>query len=219
MSMLVIVPSRGRPENIDRLNKAWADTGAISTQLLIGLDDDDPTIGQYHGWCEIGPRERMAGTLNRLAVKYAPQYDYLAFLGDDHVVRTPDWDRTITTELDTLGTGIVYGNDLLQGETLPTAVFMTSDIVRALGWMALPGARHLFLDSAWLALGRALDAITYLPDVVIEHMHPLVGKADSDDGYAANNDHETWTHDKAVYEAWVAEGLTRDVAKIRAFRG
>lgn len=219
MSLLVIVPSRGRPENIDRLNQAFTETGVLGTQLLIGLDDDDPTIGQYRGWCEIGPRERMAGTLNRLARKYAPMFDHLAFMGDDHVPRTVGWDKTISDELDRLGTGIVYGNDLLQGELLPTAVFMSSDIVRALGWMALPGARHLWLDNTWLTLGRALDAITYLPDVIIEHVHPVAGKTEWDDGYKANNDHETSDHDHAVYQAWLVDGLERDVAKIRAFHG
>lgn len=218
MSLLVIVPSRGRPQNIDRLNEAWAETGAATsgTQLLVGLDDDDPTASQYHGWCEIGPRERMAGTLNRLAVKYAPMYDHIGFMGDDHYPRTPGWDRAISRALDELGTGIVYGNDLLQGKNLPTAVFMSADIIRATGWMALPGARHLFLDNTWLTLGRALDAITYLPDVVIEHLHPVAGKASSDDGYVANNDTETWAHDESVYQRWVDEGLARDVAKIRA---
>lgn len=215
MSLLIIVPSRGRPENIKRLAQAWNDTGAHRADLLIGLDDDDPTIGEYPGWCDIGPRLRMVGTLNKLAVKYAPLYTHIGFMGDDHCPRTPEWNLTVERELDILGTGIVYGNDLIQGATIPTAVFMTSDIIKKLGWMALPGLRHLFVDNQWKSLGEALDALTYLPDVIIEHLHPVAGKTAWDDSYKANNDSTTWDHDEKVYKAWLTDGLARDVAKIR----
>lgn len=217
--MLVIVPSRGRPENIDRLNNAWIDTGATTngTQLLIGLDDDDPTVGQYHGWCQVGPRERMAGTLNTLARQHAPMFDYVGFMGDDHLPRTPDWDRIITRELDTLGTGVVYGNDLIQGAALPTAVFMTSDIIRTLGWMCPPGLIHLFLDNFWKELGERIGRLTYLPEVIIEHLHPIAQKTEWDAGYAEVNAPEMYDHDRYIWLKYRDNGaFDRDIEKLKA---
>lgn len=220
MSMLVIVPSRGRPENIVRLMDAWVATKADAT-LMVCVDDDDPQLQAYQdlGPCTVRPRLRMAGTLNAAAVEHAPFYTHLAFMGDDHLPRTEGWDRLLGNALDELGTGIAYGNDLIQGPNIPTAVFMTADIVRALGWMALPGARHLFLDNTWKTLGLKLDALCYMPDVIIEHLHPIAHQAEWDESYLLNNNHETWTHDEAVYNAWIADGLERDIRKIRAACG
>jgi hypothetical protein len=222
VNLVVIVPSRGRPRNIAALADAWTDTKAAA-DVIVAVDDDDPTRGDYldvvatHPRFDIviGPRLRMAGTLNKVAVSHAPLYDAVGFMGDDHRPRTPDWDDRVTTELDRLGTGLVYGDDLIQGANLPTAVFMTADIIRTLGWMAPPGLVHLFLDNSWLTLGRALGAISYLHDVVIEHCHPIAGKAAHDDGYAEANAADVWAHDQAVFEQWRDEQLAVDVAQIR----
>lgn len=218
MRLLVICPSRSRPANAARLVDAWQATTAGVSDLLIATDDDDPAnyLVPPPAIHRVAQRRRMAGTLNLWATHFADQYDALGFCGDDHVFRTTGWDQRVIEQLDRLGTGLVYGNDLLQGMNLPTAVFVTADIVRTLGWMAPPGLVHLFLDNSWLALGHALDAITYLSDVVIEHMHPLAGKAEPDAGYSEANASDVWTHDEAVYRRWLDEDLAQDVARIRA---
>lgn len=222
MTLAVIVPSRGRPQNIQRLAQAWTDTNA-QADVIVAVDDDDPTRADYYDAIQthprfdltVRPRLRMGGTLNAVARNACRTWDHLGFLGDDHYPRTDRWDQQVTTELDRLRTGIVYGNDLLQGERLPTAFFLTANIVRTLGWMAPPGLTHLFIDDATLALGRALDAITYLPDVVIEHLHPIAGKATEDDGYREANAPDVWQHDKDVFTRWRDEQLTVDVARIK----
>ena len=53
--------------------------------------------------------------------------------------------------------------------------------------MVPPGMIHLYFDNFWLDFGRAMGKITYLPDVIIEHMHPAVGKAVLDAGYQEVN--------------------------------
>jgi hypothetical protein len=44
--MCVVVPSRGRPENADRLAKAFIDTNA-DADLYIVVDNDDPKWNEY----------------------------------------------------------------------------------------------------------------------------------------------------------------------------
>jgi hypothetical protein len=118
-----------------------------------------------------------------------------------------------------LGTGIVYGHDLLQGEKLPTQCAMTADIVRALGHMAPPTLRHMYVDNYWLDLGRAADCIRYLPEVVVEHMHPFAGKAAMDAGYQRVNASEVYAADQQAYAAYHAGQFGADVAKVAALRG
>jgi hypothetical protein len=79
---------------------------------------------------------------------------------------------------------------------------------------------HLCLDLVWVDWGRAIDRLAYLPDTVIEHMHPAVGKAASDAGYEeANSAHQT-AADHAAYEAYrKGPAFAADVEKLRTLVG
>lgn len=222
--LLVIVPSRGRPRNIADLYVAWSETTNRDASLLVAVDDDDPALPEYRRVCslidvelEVGPRLRLTGTLNKVATERAPHYQAVAFMGDDHRPRTIGWDTNLLQALGRLGTGIVYGNDLLQGEKMATAVAMTSNIVATLGYMAPPQMVHLCLDLVWVDWGRAIDRLVYLPDTVIEHMHPAAGKAANDAGYdEANSPHQT-AADHAAYRAYRDGPLfAADVVKLKA---
>lgn len=221
--LLMIVPSRGRPRNIQCLADAFDATSADRADLLICIDDDDPEHDAYLALdidddigIDSGPRLRLGGTLNKAASTDAGDYFAVGFCGDDHIFRSRAWDERFLDALHDLGSGIVYGNDLIQGPALPTAVAMTSDIVTTLGWMAPPGLVHLFLDDAWRDLGNAMGRLRYLPDVVIEHLHPIAGKAPTDAGYEEVNAPALYAADGAVYQNWREHGLPADIDKLRA---
>lgn len=224
--MITIVPTRGRPGNAAELIDAWNDTGTKNL-LLFAIDDDE--LDKYEPVLKlrvtpiisyvVAPRIKMGPTLNKWAVELTEWDDtieYVGFMGDDHRPRTPGWDQMIIDELDELGTGIVYGNDLIWGEGLPTAVFMTADIIRALGYMHPPELIHLYLDNFWLDFGTALGKITYLDNVVIEHMHPSVGKSFEDPGYQEVNAPEMYDHDRQALERYKDTQMEADLEKVRA---
>jgi hypothetical protein len=222
--LLVIVPSRGRPDNIRALVEAWEQTDTEAT-LMVAVDDDDPCLDEYgrlnlwetpgRDWyVMVGPRLRLGPTLNYYAHLYAPDYRHIGFMGDDHRPRTAGWDKTIVAALDELGTGVVYGNDLLQEANLPTAAFLTADIVRTLGYMVPPGLTHLFLDDFWKLFGERIGALRYLKDVVIEHLHPSAGKAEWDPGYQEANSGAMWDHDRQAWADYQRDQLAADVTKV-----
>lgn len=221
--LLIVVPTRGRPANAAALYRAWQDTTAGCSDLLFAVDDDDPALDAYravfagmpHALTYEGPRLRLVGTLNAVALEQAPRYRFLAFMGDDHRPRTHRWDARFTECLSG-GTGIVYGNDLLQGENMPTAVAMTSDIVQALGYFAPPQMQHLCVDLAWGQWGRAIGRLTYLDDVVIEHLHPANGKARMDQGYEEANNAQQVHRDTEAYDAYMVGQFHADVEKLQA---
>ncbi len=230
--LLVIVPSRGRPGNVGRLIHGWAETATpeLRTDLLVAVDDDDPTRPDYleqvaevgFAWLEVGPRGPggMGAILNRYAVAYAGSYRYLGFMGDDHLPVTPGWDGRLHHVLGLWPTTMVYADDLLQRALLPTAVFLTSNIVQALGWMVPPGLRHLYIDNAWKDLGLACHILNYLPDVVIEHVHPVAQKAAWDAGYARVNHPDLDAQDRAAYLAWRhGPGFVQAVQRLEALKG
>lgn len=223
VDLLVIVPSRGRPHNIAALHDAWSSTTTGVSALLVAADDDDPTLGGYRDVCgdrgielTVEPRLRMVPTLNKVALERASHHFALGFLGDDHRPRTLGWDAYYLAALRTLGTGWVYGNDLLAKERLPTQWAQTSNIVQALGAMVPAPVTHLWADNTIYDLGHALNRITYLPDVIVEHCHPLAGTATDDDGYREVNAPDAHEADRLIYADWYGHQFPADAEKVRA---
>lgn len=222
--MLVIVPSRGRPDNITALIDSWERTRAYAN-LLVVMDDDDDLLDRYEmvmetapDWVslEVTPRKRLGPTLNEYAVRNAPLYDIIGFMGDDHRPRTPHWDRRFAMAIAQVGgVGVAYGNDLIQGANLPTAVWMSSCIVETLGYIVPVGMTHLYLDDFWKALGNGIQKMTYLSDVVIEHMHPIAHKSEWDETYQECNAGTMYENDGKVFHAYVQQTLRSDIDKIQ----
>jgi hypothetical protein len=228
--MLVVVPSRGRPGNIADLMTSWYETEANAT-LLVAVDDDDPQLQGYRNVFSdahddryqlvVGPRLRLAGTLNSVIMSRVMRagtvpYDIVGFMGDDHRPRTPHWDATVEDVVKQFGTSVIYGNDLIQGPNLPTAVFMTVDVVKTLGYFVPPGLVHMYLDNTWKAWGEAMGRLFYCNDVVIEHMHPIAGKSEWDDLYKEVNSGTQYETDQIAFKSYVAGHLHDDAEKLRS---
>jgi hypothetical protein len=211
--VLIIVPTRGRPEASVEFHKEFLERSMISN-LMFAIDEDDadnyPRIdGVLY---EVNPRMGMNGTLNYVANKYADEYKYIAFMGDDHRIKTFGWDIVMAEKIGSLG--IAYGNDLIQGSSLPTAVMMSSKIIKAIGYMAPPAQKHMYLDNFWLDLGTKLNAIHYLEDVVIEHQHFSVTGEKMDETYQETNDAAVYNADKISYDNYLSTQMDIDIDKI-----
>lgn len=236
--MLIVIPTRSRPENVARVVEAWRATGAFQdgAEPLFVWDCDDPRAPEYVsafdmiGWSEvhrcrfrsIPTWQPLVPKLNGVAKFWADMGDfpYLGFAGDDHLPRTSGWARRYIETLRAAGTGIVYCDDGYRGEGLPTQWAMTSDIIRALGRMVPAPVDHLYCDDAVKALGQATGTLTYLPDVLIEHMNPYAGgKAPMDEQYERVNGSAQYKRDRAAYRQWKRSGgLAADAVKINALR-
>lgn len=228
--LLIIVPTRSRPANAEQVIEAWRETGAFDdgAALLFAYDADDPEADSYaravsglhldvHDYV-IDSWAPMVAKLNRVAAQFAGDFDALGFAGDDHLPRTEGWARRYIETLRELRTGIVYCDDGYQGERLPTQWAMTSDIVRELGAMVPAPVEHLFCDNAIRDLGERAGCLQYLPDALIEHMHPVAGKGAQDAQYERVNGPERWRRDRAAYREWRAYNLGRQARAVRALR-
>jgi hypothetical protein len=229
--LVVIVPTRSRPESVGRVVQAWAETGAgdEGAELLFVVDEDDPAgADRYRNalagrppwvsavyestWCPLVPK------LNRIALSLAlGRYaSFIGFAGDDHLPRTSGWVGRYLGALYALGTGVVYCDDGYQHQNIPTQWGMSADIVRALGRMVPAPVDHLYCDNAIRDLALAANCLTYLSDVLIEHMHPVAGKAPTDEQYDRVNSGEQYRKDRKAYREWVRSGaLTHDAEVIR----
>jgi hypothetical protein len=226
--ILFIVPTRNRPESVVKVIEAFEETnGFEAASLQFAYDDDDDRIEDYrtlargvtmrpHVSFVEGRRMFLGPTLNERALANVDGYYAIGFMGDDHRPRTNGWSSRYRDELHRMGTGFVYGNDLLQGANLPTHVVITSDIVRQLGWFCPPGLIHMYLDNSWRAMGQAIDRLSYLSDVVVEHMHPIASKAEWDDGYKWANSESMYAADAACFSAYIGGEFEHDMDRLLA---
>jgi hypothetical protein len=220
-NLVVVVPSYGRPQNAWRLIEAFQDTcERDDTELIFVLDEGDETADDYPKPHLVSASRGMVPALNSAALHVAENLRPFAigFMGDDHLPRTPGWDSEYIDALWEMSLGMVYGNDLIQGARIPTQVAMTSNIVRRLGWMAPPGFKHLFVDDAWKEIGLGLGALKYLPETIIEHLHPLGGTAENDENYDRVNSTEIAQHDQSEFTRWKAQDLPQILQNLRGIQ-
>lgn len=225
----VLVPTRARPHSVPKIVEAWHHTGAFGVaDLIFVVDVDDAKIKQYEQAFEMHPEARwikmpewqpMVPKLNRAAAMMQNIGVAMAFMGDDHMPRTEMWAHRVLAACVLHGSAIVYGRDGIQDQRLPTWWAMTNEIVRVLNGMVPSDVQHLYCDNTVLELGKAANCLRYLPDVLIEHMHPVAGKGQVDHQYMRVNRPEQYERDRLAFEAWIKDGLARDASLIADLRG
>lgn len=235
--LAIIVPTRGRPENVLKVISAWDFTNAWDhADLVLAADADDPEIQGYRDLVELTRHPDteeclvtlavvpewvpMVHKLNMTAVNLAEGRRYLAlgFAGDDHIPQTIGWAAKYLQALRELGSGMVYGDDGYQGRKLSTEWAVTADVVRALGRMVPALVEHMYCDNAIMDLFTAAGALRHLPEIRIEHMHPAAGKAETDAQYQRVNHRDQFSKDRAAYTRWKLDQMSADVAAVRALR-
>lgn len=218
--LTMYVPTKSRPENALKLQEQFYKTTTVTSRIVFINSDNDPNLDRYSGLAEtilVSPKN--AGFVSPLNLGYLQDrrkvYSFaVGFMGDDHFPRTVGWDEMFVQALLDMKTGLVYGNDGLQGEAIPTQIAMTADIPLTLGFMTLPQLWHLYADNFWLDLGKAIGRIKYLPEAYLEHRHPAVGKAAPDPGYEFSGAFALDQRDKAVYQQYLKDDLEGDARKI-----
>lgn len=227
--LVVLVPTRSRPHLVPRMVDAWFKTGAFGVaELHFVIDQDDMSFDQYRRMFDRYPSvnygirpewQPMVPKLNYGAVLAAEHATNVAFMGDDHVPRTEMWAHKLIAAHLAHGPSIAYGRDGFQDKALPTWWSMSSSIIGKLGRMVPAPVQHLYCDNAVKMLGEEIERLVYLEDVLIEHMHPIAGKAKMDDQYVRVNRKQQYARDEAAFRGWMADGLDRDARLLASIWG
>jgi len=200
---MFIMPTRGRPHNVLRL----IDLCSTGYSWWVGVDSDDPKLGEYEnlpfpdGWNLIVRDRRPVCEIFRDAFDALPDEPFYGFIGDDVVPGSVGWEKKLVSAAG--DDGVAYGDDLVHGEKLATHPVIGGDLVREQGWLVLPGLEMLYADTVWTVLARRRGVLRYLPDVIMEHRHPCVGKAPRKE-YEPKTCHK---NDRQVYRGWKSDVL------------
>ncbi len=212
MRLLVVCPTRSRVDLCKRMLESFChNKESDGTEIVLGLDADDPEL---NGYLKIGGRAlvcRAMTTTEIINSIYAGHegFDFYSVTNDDFIYQTPGWDL----ELCKPGR-ISYGDDLVAQNKIPTTSVICGEIIRALGWLQMPGLTHLYGDMVIKHLGEALGILDYYEDIVVEHCHYLAGKGDRAD-YAKSNSKEMYDKDQKAFRSWRDAQAKADVAKVR----
>lgn len=224
--LLTCVPTRNRVENALGLLTTFYNTSmADDSGLLFVVGTEDPRLKEYKSRLPadhllIFPERGIVKAMNYVvSAGYTKEFEAIGFMGDDHRPRTVGWDLSYRDTLREIGGGFVYGNDLLMGERIPTQVAISSTIIEALGYFGHTRFTHLNVDVSWKDLGEAIGRIVYLPDVIVEHMHPAAGKAEDDSGYKWANSPVMVNLDDRAYADWKRHDFKSDVRRMREALG
>jgi hypothetical protein len=110
---------------------------------------------------------------------------------------------------------VCYGNDLFRGGSLPTSVFISSNIIKALGFMVPPTFKHMYCDNFWYNLGHELGCLKYFPDIIIEHMHHGNNKANMDSQYKRTEGY--LAEDGKAYLDYNENQFSKDIQKVKDY--
>lgn len=214
MSLTILCPTKGRPVAVAETYETFLATKRLDDTEILFIVNRDEDLTDYPNvpLCIVPTREWMNEVLQEGVDYLLERTDptYIGFIGDDNRFRTDGWDYAITRSLNEKGGGFAYGNDLMQKDNNCSHVFISTTIVKALGYFGLPGLRHLYIDNAWKTLGLRSHRLYYMPNVIVEHMHPLYGKGETDASYQLSNSPEMYEHDRTVYEAWLVSQASID---------
>lgn len=135
------------------------------------------------------------------------QYDVVGLMGDDVRMHTSGWDKIVLSRMGN-PPGLVYGRDGFKDSSLCTQPFISTKILRALGFVQPPCLEHFYGDNFFMDLLSPMNLVHYVPEIFAEHLHFSAGKSPKDDTYQRAE--SSWMHDTS---SWA--GLQHQLPEMR----
>ncbi|HEV2354825.1 MAG TPA: hypothetical protein VGR89_11305, partial [Puia sp.] len=222
LSLLVMVPTRWRRENCERLLKSFMEATDHAELVFITDADDQDTYADMdwgdatNAILDMGDlRVGTTAKVNHVSAVAIDDYDAFMYIGDDHLFSTPHWDTILLGELEKMGgSGMIYGDDKRRVD-IPEMIVITSDVVEMLGHFAEPTLAHYYIDNVWAELGRRSGLLRYFPEVVFEHLHYQVHPEVEHDQTYVSAENLWGQADLAAFHKWRDSVMALEVAKLR----
>jgi hypothetical protein len=219
MSLLVIVPTRTRKAQCERLIESFEKT-TDSAELLFVVDGDDDSYETMdwrgHSSSTMSPRGSLAQKLNHTVDAVLDKFDQIMWTGDDHEFVTEHWDTLLLETLEKHGgSGWVYP-DNGRRKDVPESWLCSSDVIRELNWYANPILQHYYIDNSIAVLGKRTGLMYYAPDVKIPHHHYSVDKQTEYDALYKETETSFGQADAQAFATWHNSPMASgDVSRLR----
>lgn len=183
----ILLPSRNRPENIERLWNSVKDTAdnLDDIEMVVAIDNDDPQAEKYN---MIGQNikfivmERTVLSIYWNKCYEAAQGPIFMHCGDDIIFRTKGWDTAVKQAFAQYPDNVVFvhGDDGGgNGSNFGTHGFIHRDWAEKVGYFVPPYFSSDYNDT-WLNDVSNILGRRHYVDILTEHMHPAFGKGPMD---------------------------------------
>lgn len=210
----VIVPVLSRPQNVRPFMESLRASTGLATAYFVC--DPHDTVEQDAVRANGGTVLTHDSPYTTFSVKANYGYrntsePWLLFVGDDVMFRPGWYDRAIRAAGDRFH--LVACEDLsslnrLHGHAVHPLVRRVWIDEHGASWdgpgtVAHEGYRHNFVDNEWSVVARQAGVFIDAPDAVVEHLHPLFKKAESDAIYEKGQ--FSYERDKRLFEKRLKE--------------
>jgi hypothetical protein len=202
--MAWFLPSYGRPEKLLALRDA---PGGMPENVIVLVNADDPKRADYltlSPWpVHFAPAGSRLCDVWREVFRLFPDEPCYGLMSDDCIPMTPGWHEEMVKAAGTRHFANPRGGPMWPAK-MRTATCIGGDLVRAMGGLAPDGFVHSFVDDVWDLVGNTFRLIVPLPDVVIEHRHPIYGTAERDDTHSRAS--AAFEQDRERFDQWRRDG-------------
>lgn len=208
--------TRSRPNNCRRFIQAWIETEA-SSPVYVRMDECDPHLQELLSlpWpkeflINVGPRGRLGVCTQEMLAKY-PNEPWYGMLGDDVIPKTKHWDQLLIQRAGSHD--IAAGNDVHEKSVRIIHPCVGGDLVRLVGFFAVPGCEHVCIDTFWEQLHHYFGRNNQMRDVILEHAHFFFNQAQED--YVYTEAQAFKQHDKRAFRDWKEQNWESLIKKIQ----
>lgn len=214
----VVMPTRARPAAQLEALASIIGNSAGFTDVILAVDADDerklsvsgPNISMF-----VSPvRKPMLHLLNDAVMANLPYYDIFGFTGDDVLYQTKNWDIKVWNTLKH-GIGVVYGDDGIQHDNLPTHPWFSAAVPKALGYASPPCLEHYYFDNFLKWLAAPLGMLYWRSDISTFHRHHSVGGLPYDKVYQEAE--RIFANDQVAFGRYVIGEQETNIKKLRGY--
>lgn len=203
--VLVICPTRNRPELLEKTYQSMVRTSTIAT-LAIYIDDDQ--VEQYAAFrdrprliMESGPRVGPAPAVNKIVERH-PGFGVYGLITDDSEIETPAWDEYVVAEISRMPGHIGVVSAMHPFGDWVNFAYVSNRWISALGWFACPGMVHFCWDTLIELLGEATTLVrSSRSQFFINHQGMTSG-------------HEAFAADAQVFVSWCGYERRKDIGRL-----
>ena len=200
-----LLPSRGRPKECQEAIDACTAAG-MTSRAVVSIDtriSDYPDLVVPKNWTIDRSPLDMADAM-RWALDRFPNDRTYGWLSDDLRPVTEHWDKMLEKAAEPWSIVCCYeGADVRARNEMTGAMCWGGELVRTVGWWALPGVRQAGIDDAWYnVIGHQINNIVRLKEVEVRHLRKGVLR-EHDDTDSRERDGEPYIgKDFDVFGLW-----------------
>jgi hypothetical protein len=211
-----VFATRNRVENCKRFIKLWHELEA-SSPIYLRLDEDDPALEEMKSlpWPKefimvVGPRVRLGGSMQEMFKAY-PNEPFYGLLADDLIPETMHWDKKL---IDAAGLDdMSYADEVYEKEVRICHPCIGGDLVRHVGFFAIPGLKHFCTDTFWEQLYHHFGRDNRQKDIILAHAHFNFNQSAKDQTYSESQ--AIRQDDKRTFRDWKEKHWEETVASVK----